>query len=189
MQNEEYSTQFLTFTLGEEMFALSINSVKEVLEHTKITKVPRTPPYMIGVINLRGHAVPIVDMRLKFGLSQGEITVNTCIIIVEVGEGEDMIQLGALVDSVREVIEMKSEDIEAPPKMGTSVDADFIRGMGKQDDEFVLILDVSRIFSSEELSMVGCAVNEEKIEVEEIEGTAAPVELPNGVADEQSLSL
>jgi purine-binding chemotaxis protein CheW len=189
MQHEEYATQFLTFTLGEELFALSINSVKEVLEHTKITKVPRTPPFMIGVINLRGHAVPIVDMRLKFGLEKGEITVNTCIIIVEVGEGEDVIQLGALVDSVREVIEMKSEDIEAPPKMGTSVDADFIRGMGKQDEEFVLILDVARIFSSEELSLAGCAAEGASAVGEDVQEIEIPANPAAAGAEGASLTL
>jgi purine-binding chemotaxis protein CheW len=148
-------SQYLTFTLREELFALNIGSVKEVLEHTKITKVPRTPKFMKGVINLRGHAVPIVDMRLKFGMSEGEITVNTCIIIVEVGAGQgEIVQIGALVDSVREVIEMKENEVETPPKMGLSVDTDFIRGMAKQDDDFVLILDVEKIFSADELAAV-----------------------------------
>jgi purine-binding chemotaxis protein CheW len=108
---------------------------------------------MKGVINLRGHAVPIVDMRLKFGMSEGEITVNTCFIIVEVGAEEGgIVQIGALVDSVREVIEMNATEVEAPPKMGLSVDTDFIRGMARREDDFVLILDVNRIFSAEELS-------------------------------------
>jgi purine-binding chemotaxis protein CheW len=148
-------SQYLTFTLREELFALNIGSVKEVLEHTKITKVPRTPAFMKGVINLRGHAVPIVDMRLKFGMSEGEITVNTCIIIVEVAAGQgEIVQIGALVDSVREVIEMKENEVEPPPKMGLSVDTDFIRGMAKQEEDFVLILDVEKIFSSDELAAV-----------------------------------
>lgn len=147
--------QYLTFTLREELFALNIGSVKEVLEHTRITKVPRTPRFMKGVINLRGHAVPIVDMRLKFGMSEGEITVNTCIIIVEAGdEHDEIVQIGALVDSVREVIEMKEEDVEPPPRMGLSVDTGFIRGMAKREDDFLLILDVEKIFSAEELASV-----------------------------------
>lgn len=147
--------QFLTFTLDEEMFALNIGSVKEVLEHTRITKVPRTPRYMKGVINLRGHAVPIVDMRLKFGLSEGELTVNTCMIIVEVRSGGDsVVQIGALVDSVREVIEIQQNEIEGPPQMGLSVDTGFIQGMARRGDDFVLILEVDRIFSAEELKAV-----------------------------------
>jgi len=148
-------SQYLTFTLGEELFALNIGSVKEVLEHTKITKVPRTPPYMKGVINLRGHAVPIVDMRLKFGMSRGEITVNTCMIIVEArSDKESVVQIGAMVDSVREVIEIKPDEIESPPKMGLALDTGFIQGMAKQHDDFVLLLEVGRIFSAEELAAV-----------------------------------
>ncbi|MDY6852576.1 MAG: chemotaxis protein CheW, partial [Thermodesulfobacteriota bacterium] len=104
--------QYLTFTLAEELFALNISSVKEVLEHTKITKVPRTPEYMCGVINLRGHAVPIVDLRLKFGMEKGDLTVNTCLIIVEVGQEGESVALGALVDSVREVIDLRGDEVE-----------------------------------------------------------------------------
>lgn len=149
------TNQFLTFTLAEEQFALNIASVKEVLEHTRITKVPRTPKFMKGVINLRGHAVPIVDMRLKFGMREGEITVNTCIIIIEIGSNsEEVLQIGALVDSVREVIEMKADEIEGPPKMGLAVNADLIHGIAKRDDDFVLILDVEKIFSADELEAV-----------------------------------
>jgi len=151
-------SQYLTFNLRQELFALNIGSVKEVLEHTRITKVPRTPKFMKGVINLRGHAVPIVDMRLKFGMSEGEITVNTCIIIIEVSSsGDEIVQIGALVDSVREVIEMNENEVEPPPKMGLAVNTDFIRGMAKRDDDFVLILDVERIFSADELAAVSGA--------------------------------
>jgi len=153
MAEDMTTNQYLTFTLSRELFALNIVSVKEVLEHTRITKVPRTPGFMKGVINLRGHAVPIVDMRLKFGMSEGEITVNTCIIIVEIkSDQNEIVQIGALVDSVREVIEMKDSEVEAPPKMGLSVNTDYIRGMAKQHDDFVLILDVQKIFSAEELA-------------------------------------
>ena len=149
--------QYLTFTLGEELFALNINSVKEVLEHTKITKVPRTPEYMCGVINLRGHAVPIVDLRLKFGMEKGDLTVNTCLIIVEVGQAGESVALGALVDSVREVIDLTGDEVEPAPKMGTAIDTDFIRGMAKQDNEFIIILDIEKIFSAEELNIAGTA--------------------------------
>jgi len=146
-------SQYLTFTLAEELFALNISSVKEVLEHTKITKVPRTPEYMCGVINLRGHAVPIVDLRLKFGMEKGELTVNTCLIIVEVGQEGESVALGALVDSVREVIDLRGDEVEPAPKMGTAIDTDFIRGMAKQDNEFIIVLDIDRIFSAEELDI------------------------------------
>ncbi|HBR06020.1 MAG TPA: chemotaxis protein CheW [Desulfovibrio sp.] len=146
--------QFLTFTLGREIFALDIGTVREVLELTTITRIPRTPPFMRGVINLRGHAVPVVDMRLKLGMSKGEDTVDTCIIIVEIDfEGEQTV-MGALVDSVREVFEMTPEAIEAAPKMGAAVNAEYIRGMGRQDNNFIIILDIGKIFSAEELAMV-----------------------------------
>ena len=154
--------QFLTFTLGREIFALDIGTVREVLELTTITRIPRTPPFMRGVINLRGHAVPVVDMRLKLGMSKGEDTVDTCIIIVEIDfEGEQTV-MGALVDSVREVFEMTPEAIEAAPKMGAAVNAEYIRGMGRQDNNFIIILDIGKIFSAEELAMVRGAGAPEK---------------------------
>lgn len=156
MSGEINSTtnQYLTFTLNKDIYALDISSVREVLELTPITRIPRTPKFMRGVINLRGHAVPVVDMRLKFGMSRTEDTINTCIIIVEVvfdGEGTVM---GALADSVREVIELTESMIEEPPRMGTTIKTDFIRGMGKQDDDFVIILDINKILSVEELAML-----------------------------------
>lgn len=145
--------QFLTFTLGKEIFALDIGTVREVLELTSITKIPRTPQFMRGVINLRGHAVPVVDMRMKLGMSQGEDTVDTCIIIVEIEfEGEFTI-MGALVDSVREVFEMTPDTIEPAPKMGAAINAEYIKGMGRQNDVFIIIIDISKIFSAEELAM------------------------------------
>ncbi len=160
-------TQYLTFVLGDEIFALDIASVREVLELTSITKVPRTPEYMRGVINLRGHAVPVVDMRLKFGMSKVKDTVDTCIIIVEVEmEGENAV-MGALVDSVREVFEMYADQIEQPPRMGLSVNTDFLRGMGKQDDDFVMILDINRVFSADELVAIGAEKAKEHAAQEE----------------------
>ena len=148
------TNQYLTFTLDKEIFALDIGTIREVLEMTAITRIPRTPEYMCGVINLRGHAVPVVDMRLKLNMSKGEVTVDTCIIIVEVAFDGDTTIMGAMVDSVREVSEMPPDTIEPAPKMGAAVDSKFIRGMGRQGDDFVIILDVNRIFSAEELAMV-----------------------------------
>jgi len=155
-RNEE-TNQYLTFGLDKEIFALDITQVREVLELATVTRIPRTPPFMRGVINLRGHAVPVVDMRLKFGMPVVNDTVDTCIVITEVSlEGETAV-LGALVDSVREVFEMMPESIEPAPRMGTTIRTDFIRGMGKQDDEFVIILDINRIFSTEELAVLSDA--------------------------------
>lgn len=151
MSNEN-ANQFLTFTLGDEIFGLNISKVREVLELTNITRVPRTPEFMRGVMNVRGQAVPVIDMRRKFGLDVAEDTVNTCIIIVEVETEGESITVGALADSVREVLEMDSTAIDAAPRMGAAVDTEFIQGMGRQDDDFVIFLDIDRVFSVEELS-------------------------------------
>ncbi len=148
------TTQYLTFRLGDEVFALEISKVREVLDYTTITKVPRTPDFMRGVINLRGNVVPVVDMRLKFGMSQTEKTVNTCIIIVEIALDGDNTVLGALADSVQEVVELGPEQIEPAPKIGTRLNTEFIRGMGKRDEHFIIILDIDRVFSASELSLV-----------------------------------
>lgn len=147
-------TQYLTFMLEEEIFALDISQVREVLEYTKSTKVPRTSEYMIGVINLRGSVVPVVDMRNKFRLNPMSITVDSCIIILEINiEGEEAV-IGALVDSVREVIELEPDQMEPPPKMGSKLNTDYIKNMGKINGEFIIILDVDKVFSLDELSTV-----------------------------------
>ena len=146
--------QYLTFKLGEEIFALDVAQVREVLDFTAITRVPRTPEYMRGVINLRGSVVPVVDMRLKFGMTRTERTVNTCIEVVEVTLDGEATVLGALVDSVQEVIELEPDQIEPAPRIGTRLRTDFIKGMGKRDNEFIIILDIDKVFSVEELSMM-----------------------------------
>jgi purine-binding chemotaxis protein CheW len=152
--SDNTTLQYLTFGLGEEVFALETGSVREVIELVSVTRIPKTPPYMRGVINLRGHAVPVVDLRIKFDMPKVADTVNTCIIIVDVEvEGENC-YMGAIVDSVREVFEMTSDQINPPPRMGTSIRADFIRGMGKQNEEFIMILDIGKVFSPEELQVM-----------------------------------
>jgi purine-binding chemotaxis protein CheW len=148
------TTQYLTFNLSDEVFAVDVGRVREILEITSITKVPQTPDFMRGVINLRGSVVPVIDLRLKFGMSETERTVNTCIIVVEVAMDGETIVLGSLADSVQEVIEMEPEQIEAAPHIGTHLNTDFIKGMGKHDGRFVMILDIDRIFSAQELDVV-----------------------------------
>ncbi|MBF0557768.1 MAG: chemotaxis protein CheW [Nitrospirae bacterium] len=148
------TTQYLTFRLGDEVFALDISKVREVLDFTTVTKVPRMPEFMRGVINLRGNVVPVVDMRLKFGMPRTDKTVNTCIIIVEISiEGETAV-LGALADSVQEVVDLEPEQIEPAPRIGTSLRTEFIKGMGKRNDQFVILLDINKVFTSEEISIV-----------------------------------
>ena len=146
------TSQYLTFKLEEEVFALDISKVREVLDFTTVAKVPRTPDFMLGVINLRGSVVPVVDMRIKFAMTGTEKSVNTCIIIVEIEiDGETTI-LGALVDSVQEVMDLDPDQIEPPPRIGTRLDIRFIKGMGKRDSGFVIILDIDKVFSVDELA-------------------------------------
>jgi len=152
-QSASGASQYLNFTLGKEIFALDIASVREVLELTAITKVPRTPEFMRGVINLRGHAVPVMDMRLKFGMPATPDTVDTCIIIVEVDFEGDRVIMGGLVDSVREVFDLAAGQIEAAPRMGTCISTEYIKGIGKQDESFVIILDIAKVFSAAELAL------------------------------------
>ncbi len=144
--------QFLTFKLAEEVYALEIRKVREVLDSGDVTKVPKMPDFMRGVINLRGKVVPVVGLRLKFGMTETEETVDTCIIIMEIEIGGVPTSLGAMADSVQEVLDLDTEQIEAAPKIGTGLDTEFIKGMGKKEDEFIIILDVDRIFSGEELA-------------------------------------
>ncbi|MBF0261583.1 MAG: chemotaxis protein CheW [Magnetococcales bacterium] len=148
------TTQFLSFRLAQEEFAIDISRIKEVLEFTTVTKIPRTPDFMCGVINLRGSVVPVVDLRLKFGMPNGEKTVNTCIIIIDVLQDGESATIGALVDSVKEVMELDPAQIEPPPRLGVGLSDNYIRGMGKQQEQFVMLLDTDRIFSSEELSFL-----------------------------------
>jgi len=144
--------QYLTFKLDREVFALDVATVREVLDFTTVTKIPRTPEFMRGVINLRGSVVPVVDLRLAFGMTATEKTVSTCIVVVEVClEGETTI-MGALADSVEEVIDLEPDQIQPAPKLGTSIRTDFIRGMGKRDSQFLMILDIDRVFSADQLA-------------------------------------
>lgn len=150
----EQMNQYLTFNLDDEVFALGIAKVREVLDFTDVTRVPQTPAFMRGVINLRGNVVPVVDMRTKFGMSETQPTVNTCIIIAEVMMDGESSVLGALVDSVQEVLELDADQIEPPPRIGTKLDTEFIRGMGKHNEEFIIILDIDRVFSADEISLI-----------------------------------
>jgi purine-binding chemotaxis protein CheW len=164
------TTQYLTFKLDDEVFALDIGKVREVLDFTSITKVPRTPEFMRGVINLRGSVVPVVDLRLKFGMSMTEKTVNTCIIITEVTVDNETTVLGALADSVQEVLDLEPGHIEPAPKIGTRLNTEFIRGMGKRDNNFIIILDIDKIFSVSELAVVQATQTEAQAPKEEAPG-------------------
>ncbi|GAB7079500.1 chemotaxis protein CheW [Megalodesulfovibrio paquesii] len=144
--------QYLTFVLEGELFALTISSVREVLEYTTITRIPRTSEYMRGIINVRGSAVPVLDLNLKFGRKATVPTITTSIIIVEVNLEGELTTIGALADSVEEVFELNDEQIAPPPRMGSSIKAEFIQGMGRHDEKFIMILDADKIFSIDEIA-------------------------------------
>jgi purine-binding chemotaxis protein CheW len=146
--------QYLTFKLGNEVFATDVAKVREVLDLTAITAIPRTPPFMRGVINLRGSVVPVVDLRLCFDMTKTESTRNTCIVVVEVLLDNEATVIGALADSVEEVIDLEPEQIQPAPRIGTQIRTDFIKGMGKRDTQFIMILDIDKVFSAEELASV-----------------------------------
>jgi len=130
---------------------LEIGKVREVLDLTTVTKVPQTCDFMRGVINLRGNVVPVVDMRRRFDMAPAEATVNSCIIIVEVSFGSETAILGAIADAVEEVLELEPGLIEPPPKIGAKMDTGFIRGMGRRDERFIIILNIDNIFSNNDL--------------------------------------
>jgi purine-binding chemotaxis protein CheW len=158
--------QYLTFKLGDEVFATDVAKVREVLDFTTITKIPRTPDFMSGVINLRGNVVPVVDLRLCFEMSKTEKTVNTCVVVVEMLLDGEPTVIGALADSVEEVIDLEPDQIEPAPKIGTQIRTDFIKGMGKRESQFIMILDIDRIFSAEELLAVrGAELNKPLAEI------------------------
>ena len=153
-ENNAVSSQYVTFSLGDELFGVEVTRTREILSLTPVTSVPQTPDYLLGVINLRGQVVPVVDMRLKLGLPAGEDTEDTCIIVVEVQVDGEAITVGALSDAVREVLNIRADQIEPPPRLGARLKTEFITGMGKVDEQFLILLNIDRVFSSEELAIV-----------------------------------
>jgi len=149
------TTQYMTFKLGNELFAISVAQVREVLEMSQITRVPTAPPYMRGVVNVRGQATPVVDFRLKFGLPEAPDTVHTRIVVMELELDGEATVLGGVADSVHEVIEFEPGSITPPPRIAMRWRTDFIQGMGKRGDDFIIVLDVNAVFSSEDLALVG----------------------------------
>jgi purine-binding chemotaxis protein CheW len=144
----------MTFKLGDELFAINVSQVREVLEVPQITKVPTAPEYMRGVVNVRGQATPVVDLRVRFGLPKGADTVHTRIIVMELELDGEATVLGGIADSVHEVIELDPSNVNPPPRIAMRWRTDFIQGMGRRGDDFIIILDVNAVFSSEELAVV-----------------------------------
>ena len=146
--------QYLTFTLAEETFAIEIVKVREVIDYVHVTRVPRMPAYLRGVINLRGSVVPVIDLRLILGMPSIEKTVDTCVVIAEVRMDGETLHLGMLADSVQEVIDIDPSQIDPPPKLGSLLNTEFIRGMGKRDEGFFIILNIDRVLSDDELASI-----------------------------------
>ncbi len=148
---EELAGKYLTFELGDESYGLQILKVQEIIKMQEITKVPRTPDYVRGVINLRGKVMPVIDLRRIFEMEDVEASRDTCIIVVQVQRGETSVILGVIVDKVSEVLEIGAEEIEPPPSFGTQVDTHFILGMAKTKDAVKILLDIDKIVSEGEM--------------------------------------
>jgi purine-binding chemotaxis protein CheW len=149
------ASQFMTVKLGNDLFAISVAQVREVLEISQITRVPTAPADMRGVVNVRGQASPVVDLRLKFGLPEVPDTVHTRIIVMELELDGEATVLGGVADSVHEVIELEAGSINPPPRIAMRSRTDFIAGMGRRGDDFIIILDANAVFSSDELALIG----------------------------------
>lgn len=147
---QSQGTQYLTFMLRDEGFAIEISKVREVLDVSTMTKIPRMPAYLSGVINLRGNVVPVMDLGQKLGMGSIERTKNTCIMIVELEVEANLVEMGVLTDSVQMVLDLNPEDIEAVPRIGSNLNTEFIKGMGRQADaKFLIILDIDKVLASE----------------------------------------
>lgn len=151
--------QYLTFKLADEIYAVNVANIKEVLGVPKITKVPRMPPFMSGIINLRGSVVPVLDLAKKFGIGETSQTIETSIIVTEIlntkGDGTtEELTIGIYSDLVQKVITIEPSEIEPPPKIGVAIDTAFIRGMGHVDSRFIIILDINKILTGSELQEI-----------------------------------
>ena len=147
--------KYLTFELGGEVYGIQILKVQEINGIMTVTKIPRTPDFVRGVINLRGKVIPVFDLRIKFGLDARADTDRTCIIVIQVARGDAMVVMGTIVDEVSEVLDIRQEQIEPQPEFGTMVEADFIMGMGKVDQKVIMLLDTDQVLSGGEIDLLG----------------------------------
>jgi purine-binding chemotaxis protein CheW len=160
LRETEAHIQLLTFLIGEEEYAVGIHRAREIIEYPPITQVPGTPGYIRGVLNLRGRVVPVVDLGRKFGLPSSPVTNRSCVVIVEVDLGGESAVMGVVADAVSQVIDLSREEIEEPPSFGTQVRVDYLLGMGRSGQRFVLLLDIDRILSEGELLAAAQAAEE-----------------------------
>ncbi len=151
----EKEGKYLTFALAQEEYGLEILKVREIIGYIDVTAVPQTPPYVKGVVNLRGQVIPVVDLRTKFDMETTGVTEETCIIVVEILDAKRQFSTGIIVDCVQEVLDIPGQNIEEAPQFGTSVDTDFVLGMGKVGDSVKILLDIDRVLGGESLEHVG----------------------------------
>ena len=148
----ESASQYLTFTVGDEIFAMDITTVREIIQFASMTTVPLMPSFVRGVINLRGAVVPVIDLKSRFGRGVATVGKKTCVVIFDAQREGEKVELGLMVDSVSEVVELEAGNIEPPPQFGTSIERSFIRGMGKVAGEFIVVLDTDRALDLEDMA-------------------------------------
>ena len=153
-QANEQTQQYLTFVLAAEVFAMGILAIKEIIEYADVTEVPMMPEYVRGVINLRGAVVPVIDLSVRFGKPSSPVTKRTCIVIIEVETRRERHVLGVVVDAVNAVLDIPGSEVEPPPAFGASIRTDFIRGMGKVNGKFVILLDVDHVLAADEMDVL-----------------------------------
>ncbi len=146
--------KYLTFRLAQEEYGLEILKVQEIIGMMNVTRVPKVPDFMRGVINLRGKVIPVVDLRLKFNMEHLEDTEKTCIIVVQISGASQEVTVGIIVDEVSEVMDIRAEQIEPPPAFGASVETTFLLGMGKVEKEVIMMLDIDKVMSTEDLGVL-----------------------------------
>jgi len=149
---KDETLQYLTFSLGDEVFAMDIRSVREIIQYGSLTVVPLMPAFVRGVINLRGAVVPVIDLQSRFGRNVAQVGKKTCVIIFDVGPEGDKVELGLLVDAVSEVIDIATSQIEPPPQFGTTIAREFILGLGKVGTDFIVILEPERALNIDDMA-------------------------------------
>ena len=155
--NASRAGKYLTFRLENEEFGLEILKVQEIIQMQAITRVPRTPEFVRGVINLRGKVIPVVDLRMKFGISRAEDTEKTCIVVVQIRHSDGVVVMGTIIDEVREVLDIPGASIEDTPSFGASIDTEFILGMGKIGQSVKILLDIDKVLSGAEIQHIQAA--------------------------------
>lgn len=161
--------QYLTFQLSGETYAIGILSIKEILEYTSLTQVPLMPAFIRGVMNLRGAVVPVIDLAVRFGRNETGISRRTCIVIIEVANENMQQYIGILVDAVHEVLAIRAADVEPPPQFGSRIRVDFISGMAKVDHRFVVLLDVEKVLSVDEMAALSALNGSDSLDLREAE--------------------